>query len=93
MAPSDRRLYPWAAQASLSPLTVTGLSRPLGSLEIPQFYLPGEAPTEAAYAPRIYGAARIQFADRKRGLDEMRRVAFLALKTIDPEAAEQTENR
>jgi taurine--2-oxoglutarate transaminase len=24
VAPSDRRLYPWAAQASLSPLTVTG---------------------------------------------------------------------
>ncbi|MBJ7612191.1 MAG: aminotransferase class III-fold pyridoxal phosphate-dependent enzyme [Candidatus Dormibacteraeota bacterium] len=24
MAPSDRRLYPWAAQASLTPLTVTG---------------------------------------------------------------------
>lgn len=24
MAPSDRRLYPWAVQGSLFPLTVTG---------------------------------------------------------------------
>jgi hypothetical protein len=40
----------------------------------------------------VYGAARIQFADRRRGLEETRRVAFLAtihptLKTLDWDAA------
>jgi hypothetical protein len=40
----------------------------------------------------VYGAARIQFAERKRGLEETRRVAFLApihptLKTLDWDAA------
>jgi hypothetical protein len=44
----------------------------------------------------VYGSARIQFADRKRGLDESRRVAFLApippvLKTLDWELAAPTE--
>jgi hypothetical protein len=46
--------------------------------------------------PRVYGAARIQFADRRRGLEETRRVAFLAPinptgRTIDWDAARATD--
>jgi hypothetical protein len=44
----------------------------------------------------VYGAARIHFADRKRGLDETRRVAFLAAisatgRTLDWDAARSSD--
>lgn len=55
--------------------TLAGPSRPLGSVEIPQFYLPGAA--EGVYAPRLYGAATIQFGTRRQKIDERRRVAFV----------------
>lgn len=50
------------------------------------------------YAPRLYGAARIQFADRRRRLDEMRQVAFLAplepsQRTIDWDKAVATASK
>lgn len=61
MTPSDRAL--------------AGPSRPLGSREIPQWHLPA-TPGEGVYAPWLYGAARVHFSDRKRKLDETRRVAF-----------------
>lgn len=72
--------------------------RPAGSAEIPQFHLPasrGGTPG-GTYAPRVYGAARIQFADRKRGLEETRRVAFVVPinptgRTLDWDAAKPTE--
>jgi hypothetical protein len=74
----------------------TGPSRPLGSPDIPQFYLPGDRPKIGAYAPRVYGAARIQFADRKRGIEERRRVAFLVTisptgRTLDWDSARPSE--
>jgi hypothetical protein len=75
--------------------TLVGPSRPLGSPDIPQFYLPGvPAKGGETYAPRVYGAARIQFADRKRGLDETRRVAFIGTiggRTIDWDAAKPAD--
>jgi hypothetical protein len=61
--------------------TLAGPSRPLGSPEIPQFHLPTGAST-GVYTPRLYGAARIQFRDRKRRIDELRRVAYVV--GIDP---------
>jgi hypothetical protein len=70
-----------AVAAKKEPI-LAGPTRPLGSLEIPQFYLPASG--KGTYTPRVYGAARIQFADRKRRLDDARRVAFLA--PIDPTA-------
>jgi hypothetical protein len=73
---------------------LAGPTRPLGAPEIPQFYLPGKG--RGVYTPMVYGSARIQFADRKRGVDETRRVAFLApipavLKTLDWEQATPTD--
>lgn len=73
--------------------------RPTGSPEIPQFYLPipeKAAAGTGAYTARVYGAARVQFADRKRGLEETRRVAFLAPisptgRTVDWDGARPTD--
>ncbi len=72
-------------------------SRPPGSPDIPQVYLPlaGEVPG-GTFTPRVYGAARVQFADRRRGLEETRRVAFLAPinptgRTLDWDAAKSTD--
>lgn len=44
----------------------------------------------------VYGAARIHFADRRRGVDESRRVAFVTpihptLRTLDWDAARPVE--
>jgi hypothetical protein len=44
----------------------------------------------------VYGSARIQFADRRRGLEETRRVAFLSRisptgRTLDWDAARPTD--
>jgi hypothetical protein len=70
---------------------LAGPTRPLGSPDIPQFHLPSTG-AKGVYAPRLYGAARIQFADRKRRLEDARRVAFLVpieatTRTVDWDAA------
>jgi hypothetical protein len=72
-----------------------GPTRPQGSPDIPQVFLPGEVGGAGVYVPRVYGAARIQFADRRRGFEETRRVAFLAPinptgRTLDWDAAKPT---
>jgi hypothetical protein len=71
---------------------LAGPSRPLGSPDIPQFFLPAARP-KGVYAPRLYGAARIHFVDRKRKIDETRVASFLvalepATRTIDWEASQ-----
>lgn len=72
---------------------LAGPTRPLGSPEIPQFHLPGGS--KGVFAPRLYGAATIQFGDRKRRLEERKRVAFLVpleptTRTVDWEGAMPT---
>jgi len=72
-----------------------GADRPIGSPEIPQFYLPASG-SKGVYAPRLYGAALVHFADRRRKFDQTRRVACLiplepATKTIDWETALETK--
>jgi hypothetical protein len=62
---------------------------------VPQFHLPARRET-GTYAPRLYGAARIHFADRKRKIDETRRVAFVAplessTRTMDWDTASAVE--
>jgi hypothetical protein len=73
---------------------LSGPSRPLGSPEIPQFHLPSSG-GKGVYAPRLYGAATIHFGDKRRRVDERRKVAFLvpleaATKTVDWESAKPT---
>ena len=40
------------------------------------------------YAPRLYGAASIHFGDRRRKLDETKRVAFLLPVEVDTRVAD-----
>jgi hypothetical protein len=73
---------------------LAGPSRPLGAPEVPQFYLPSPG-HQGIYTPHLYGAASIHFADRKRKIDETRRVAFTvpllpAARTVDWDAAVPT---
>ena len=75
-------------------VVLAGPSRPLGAQEIPQFHLPGGR-ASGTYAPRLYGAARVHFADRRRKIDEQRQVAFLlplegSARTVDWDAAKPT---
>jgi hypothetical protein len=69
---------------------LAGPSRPLGSPEIPQRFLPATA-EKGVYAPFLYGSAKVQFADRRRKIDETRLVAFMvpipSAKTVDWDAA------
>lgn len=75
--------------AETTKVKLAGPTRPLGSPDIPQFHLPAQKPGgKAVYTPYLYGAATIQFADKRRGVDEERKVAFLlpldaSAKTID----------
>lgn len=75
-------------------VVLAGPSRPLGAHEIPQYHLPG-GHGQGTYAPRLYGAARVHFADRRRKIDELRQVAFLvpldgAVKAVDWDMAKAT---
>jgi hypothetical protein len=55
--------------------TLAGPTRPLGSPDIPQVFLPTAA-RRGVYAPYLYGSALIRFGTKKRKIDEARRVAF-----------------
>ena len=55
---------------------LAGPTRPLGSPEIPQFHLQPSDDGSGTYSPWLYGAATIHFGNKKRKLDETRRVAF-----------------
>jgi len=82
--------------AEQTKVKLAGPTRPLGSPDIPQFHLPSQnVGGKAVYTPYLYGAAHIQFADKRRGVDEERKVAFLlpldpAAKTIDWDQAKST---
>jgi hypothetical protein len=80
--------------ADVNRQTLAGPSRPLGSVEIPQFYLPGGG--KGVYSPRLYGAATIQFGTRRQKTDQTKRVAFLVpldanVKAVDWDNAKPTD--
>jgi hypothetical protein len=73
---------------------LAGPTRPPGSPDIPQFHLPSAA-SSGVFSPRLYGAARIHYADGRRKLDETRRVAFVlpldpTSKAVDWDQAQST---
>ena len=82
--------------AEQTKVKLAGPTRPLGSPDIPQFHLPtAKVSGKAVYTPYLYGSASIQFADKRRGVDEERKVAFLlpldpTAKTIDWDQAKPT---
>ena len=83
--------------AEQTKLKLAGPTRPLGSPDIPQVHLPAQKISgKVTYTPYLYGAAGIQFADKRRGVDEERKVQFLlpldpTAKTIDWEHAKPTD--
>ncbi len=83
--------------AESTKVKLAGPARPLGAADIPQFHLPAQkAGGKVVYTPYLYGAAGIQFADKRRGVDEERKVAFLlaldpAAKAIDWDQAKPTD--
>jgi len=71
---------------------LAGPTRPTGSPDIPQVFLPSTS-KKGTYSPRLYGAATVHFRDRKRKIDEIRSVAFLVgvpenLRKIDWDSAQ-----
>lgn len=83
--------------AEQTKLKQAGPTRPLGSPDIPQVHLPAPKTSgKVTYAPYLYGAATIQFADKRRGVDEEKKLQFLlpldpSAKTIDWDQARPTE--
>jgi hypothetical protein len=73
---------------------LAGPTRPLGAPDIPQFHLPAKG-ARGVWAPRLYGSATIQFADRRLKLSDTRTVAFLlplepTTRTADWDTAQPT---
>lgn len=74
---------------------LAGPARPLGSPEIPQLFLPTST-KKGTYSPHLYGAASVHFRDRKRKIDQVRKVSFLVplapgIRTVDWEGATQSD--
>lgn len=78
--------------ATTPPTAPAGPASPIGSQEIPQLFLPTTS-KKGTYSPHLYGAATVQFRDRKRKVDQPRFVAFLTplaagTRTVDWEGAQ-----
>ncbi|HXT68449.1 MAG TPA: hypothetical protein VN700_01740 [Vicinamibacterales bacterium] len=72
-----------------------GPTRPLGSPEIPQLFLPSTS-KKGTYTPKLYGAAKVRFQDRKRKIDQVKAVAFVVplttgTRSVDWEGAQPTD--
>jgi hypothetical protein len=69
-----------------------GPDGPIGSPDIPQLFLPTTS-KKGTYSPKLYGAATVQFRDRKRKVEQPRFVAFTVpltaqTRTVDWEGAQ-----
>jgi hypothetical protein len=78
--------------ATPPPTALAGTDKPTGSADIPQLFLPTTS-KKGTYSPKLYGAATVQFKDRKRKVDQPRFVAFLVplvpgTRTVDWEGAQ-----
>jgi Helicase HerA, central domain len=61
------------AEASNSPLTLSAGNRPVMPPDVPEFFIPRQAPLDAGvailYRPVLVGIARLHYADKKTGID------------------------
>jgi hypothetical protein len=69
--------------------------KPVVPVGIEEYVLPGDGRTPVEYMPVLYGAARVQYTDSKRGIDTMRSVqAVVAFASgpipVDWDKAEET---
>jgi hypothetical protein len=84
---------PLPAPATPSPSAST--AKPVVPAGIEEYVLPSDAGTPAQYAPVLYGAARVQYTDTKRGIDVTRSLQAIVAFTngpipVDWERAEET---
>jgi hypothetical protein len=66
---------------SQTPTTNAGsgaATKPVLPIGVQEYYLAGDGRTPKAYAPVLYGAARVQYTDTKRGIDVARPIFAVA---------------
>ena len=84
---------PIPAQVAASPAAST--AKPVVPAGIDEYVLPSDSGSPAEYAPVLYGAARVQYTDTKRGIDVTRSVQAIVPFSggpipVDWERAEET---
>jgi hypothetical protein len=78
-----------------APSPAASTAKPVVPAGIEEYVLPSDAGTPTQYAPVLYGAARIQYTDTKRGIDLTRSLQAIVSFTngpipVDWERAEET---
>ena len=78
-----------------APSPSASTAKPVVPAGIEEYVLPSDAGTPAQYAPVLYGAARVQYTDTKRGIDVTRSLQAIVAFTngpipVDWERAEET---
>ena len=81
--------------ATNTPTPLLGPTKPTGPEDVPQLFLPTTS-KNGTYSPFLYGAATVQFRDRKRKVDQPQFVAFLlplapGARTVDWDAAQPSD--
>ena len=59
-------------------------SKPVLPVGVQEYYLTGDGRTPSAYAPVLYGAARVRYTDTKRGIDIVRSLFAVAPMSSGP---------
>jgi uncharacterized protein DUF87 len=78
-----------------APSPAASTTKPVVPAGIEEYVLPSDAGTPTQYAPVLYGAARVQYTDSKRGIDVTRSLQAIVSFTTGPipvdwERAEET---
>jgi hypothetical protein len=78
-----------------APSPAASATKPIVPAGIEEYVLPGDSGSPREYAPVLYGAARVQYIDTKRGIDVTRTVQVIVSFTngpipVDWERAEET---
>jgi hypothetical protein len=68
------RAMPPPIPATAAPAPAASAAKPVIPAGIEEYVLPDDGGTPAEYAPVLYGAARVQYTDTKRGIDVTRSV-------------------
>ena len=88
---------PAPAPATPAPASASSV-KPVVPAGIEEYVLPGDGGTPSEYAPVLYGAARVQYTDTKRGIDVTRDLQALVSFAngpipVDWERAEETAHQ
>jgi hypothetical protein len=86
---------PPPSPAPSAPSPAASAAKPIVPAGIEEYVLPSDSGSPAGYAPVLYGAARVQYTDTKRGIDVTRSVQVIVSFSngpipVDWERAEET---